>query len=185
MGKYEIAATAAKILRNTGFRKTVNAPSSLFHISDNYGNSKDFSIRGGTYQITLSSEDVIKVFDAVLQAIVEELKKGEKVSFRRFGLFYLKFRKPRSTKMVGSDERVYIPGHYVVKFSPGEDLKTCCKLYELSIADEISPGMQDDYDYVDSEYDDDLIDDLFEDDTEITFEPAGDAIDMSPGQDGE
>lgn len=125
----------AAFLRDNNIRKPVAIPKKTLHISDDDGNVKDIVIKGMDKQAPFTVDDVETIIDTCLYVIQESLKKGEPVTIQGFGSLGLKYRKARSTKKIGTTERQEIPGRYVPKFSFGNDLRVCAKLYELSLND--------------------------------------------------
>lgn len=133
MNKRELIRNVTDLLQDNGTRKSISIPKQTFHISDDEGNSKDFTVRKTDGSIAYSYEDVDRIVNACLYIICEKLKQGETISIQGFGSLGLKYRKPRSTKKINSDERIKIEGRYIPKFSFGNDLRLAAKMYELSI----------------------------------------------------
>lgn len=63
-----------------------------------------------------AKEIVQKVFEAILQALLEE----GRVELRNFGVFEVKRRKPRKARNPRTGERVFVPEKFVVTFKPGQ-----------------------------------------------------------------
>ena len=59
---------------------------------------------------------VQKVFDAILQTIVEE----GRVELRNFGVFEVKRRAPRKARNPKTGEKILVPERRVVTFKPGQ-----------------------------------------------------------------
>lgn len=137
MNKKDFIKCVSELLRANDIKKPVSMPKQVFHISDNEGNSKDFTIRKTDKSVMYTKDDVTAIVDACLYVIQESLKRGEPVSFHGFGTLGLNYRKPRATKCVGTEEDVVIEGRYVPKFSFGNDLRMCAKIYELSLNDKL------------------------------------------------
>ena len=64
--------------------------------------------------------DIVQAF---LDECIEELKRGNRLEFRDFGVFELRVRKPRMAQNPRTLERVPVPGKTVVKFKAGLRLK--------------------------------------------------------------
>lgn len=137
MNKREFIKSVAEFLRENNIRKPVSIPKQVFHISDNDGNAKDFTIKKTDKSVLYTKDDVSAVVDACLYVIEESLRHGEPVSFHGFGTLGLNYRKPRSTKCVGTDNDIVIEGRYIPKFSFGNNLRMCAKIYELSLKDRL------------------------------------------------
>lgn len=137
MNKRDLIRTVTDVLRDHDVRKPISVPKQVFHISDNEGNTKDFTVKKTDKSVSYNKEDVAAIIETCLYVIKESLKRGEPVSIYGFGILGLNYRKPRSTKKFGTDEDIFIEGHYIPKFSFGNDLSTCAKLYELSLSDRL------------------------------------------------
>jgi len=137
MNRKELVRRIASVMRENNVRKPVSSPKQVFHISDDDGNTKDFVIRKTDKSVLFTADDVEAIVDACLFVIEEAMKRGEPVSIRGFGTLGLKYRKPRATKKLGTDEWVDIDARYVPKFTFGNDLRMCAKVYELSLQDNV------------------------------------------------
>lgn len=63
----------------------------------------------------------------MLDAIVDALKKGDKVTFTGFGTFYTKKVAQRPGLIPKTKEKITIPAHTAAKFRPGKALKDAVK----------------------------------------------------------
>lgn len=137
MNKIDFIKCVSDVLRTNDIKKPVSIPKQVFHISDDEGNSKDFTVKKTDKSVQYTKDDVTAIVDACSYVIQESLKRGEPINFRGFGTLGLNYRKPRATKCVGTEEDVVIEGRYVPKFSFGNDLRMCAKIYELSLKDKL------------------------------------------------
>lgn len=135
MNKTEFVQAVVARLQENGDRKPVRTPGYVFHISDNNGNAKDFTVKQERRTEGYTASDVRKFIDAAVDVIKEALVHGDNVSLPGFGSFGLKWRKARSTKDLNTGEPVVIEPRYVPRFFFGKDLRICGKLYELSLKD--------------------------------------------------
>lgn len=71
----------------------------------------------------LSKKDVMKVVDAVFDAIAEALQQGEKVQLVGFGNFEIRERSARKGRNPQTGEEIDIPASKVPAFKPGKALK--------------------------------------------------------------
>ncbi len=138
MNKKEFIKCVADTLQANNIKKPISIPKQVLHISDNEGNSKDFSIKKTDKSVSYTKDDVSAIVDACIYIIQESLKQGEFITVQGFGTLGLNYRKPRATKHVGTSEDIVIAGRYVPKFSFGNDLRMCAKVYELSLDDRFS-----------------------------------------------
>lgn len=135
MNRSEFIKRVSNVLRKNDIKKHVHLPKQVFHISDDDGNTKDFSVKKTDKTIIYTNNDVASIIDACLYVIQEALKSGDTVTISGFGRFGLLYRKERKTKSIGTNEEICIEGHYIPKFYFGKDLRRCAKLYELSRQD--------------------------------------------------
>ena len=75
--------------------------------------------------------------------VQDAIQHGDTVCMHGFGTFGLKYRKPRKSRLNG--EEMVIPGRYVPKFSFGNDMRRCAKLFEAHMNGE-APAVDDDTD---------------------------------------
>lgn len=138
MNRKNFIKCVADVLRENGAKKPVSIPKQVFHISDDEGNTKDFAVKKTDKAVMFTQEDVSTIVDACICVITESLKHGEPITFQGFGTLGLNYRKPRKTKIVGTEKEVLIDGHYTPKFSFGNELRMCAKIYELSLRDRLA-----------------------------------------------
>lgn len=135
MNRKEFVRRVTSVMRENDIRKPISMPKQVFHISDDEGNQKDFVLQKKDKTAIFTVDDVDAVINTCLYVIGEALKKGDHVSVRGFGEIGLKYRKPRTLRHVETGEEVRAEGRYVPKFTFGNDLRMCAKVYELSLAD--------------------------------------------------
>lgn len=137
MNRRDFIRAAASKLREDGIKKEVSIPKQVFTISDGDGNSKQFSVKGRDKEVIYTNEDVDRILSACEAVAKECLKQGEYVKFQGFGCLGLNYRKPRMTKSMIDGEEIVIPGKYVPKFTFGNDLRMCARVYEMSLKDRL------------------------------------------------
>lgn len=137
MNRKELVKNVVDTLKENNIRKPIKVPKQTFHISDDEGNVRNFTIKNTEKDMSYTTKDVSDIIDACIHVIEESIKNGDPVSIHGFGSLGLKYRKPRRTKCVGTDIDIEIEGHYVPKFSFGNDLRLCAKMYELSLNDRL------------------------------------------------
>lgn len=138
MNRKELIKEVSGVLKENNMKKPVRTSKKVFHISDDEGNSKDFVIKAENKTAIYTTDDIAAILDAALYVTKEALKKGGEVNIHGFGNLGLIYRKPRKVKAVGTGNAVTIDGHYIPKFSFGNELRLCAKLYELSLGKETS-----------------------------------------------
>lgn len=131
MVRKDFVKRVADILHENNIRKPVSSPKQVFHISDDNGNHKDFIVKQTEKTVMYTIPDVDNILDAIIQAIVEALRSGDTVSIRKLGIFGLKYRKGRSTKLPNDDHIYTIESRYLPKFVCGNELKMAAKTYQL------------------------------------------------------
>lgn len=72
----------------------------------------------------LTQMQVLDVIQKTFDGIVEALREGQSLEFRRFGVFEVKVRKARIGRNPHQpDQDIMIPEHRVVRFRPGKEMK--------------------------------------------------------------
>lgn len=137
MNKKDLVKNITASMREKDIRKPVSMPKQVLHISDDEGNQKDFTVRKTEKSVIFTNDDVEAVINTFIEIVQDAIKNGETVSLHGFGTFGLKYRKPRKTKQVGTNEWVDVAARYVPKFTFGNELRRCAKIYELSLSDKI------------------------------------------------
>jgi len=93
-------------------------------------------IAEATGQKRVVVKDTVQQF---LDAIIDELGRGNRLEFRDFGVFEVKERAARTAQNPKTLERVHVPAKHVVKFKVGRLMKESVeKLDEESAAPEAS-----------------------------------------------
>lgn len=129
MVRKELIGAVREALASADYRKHVKMPKRTLHISDDEGVTKDFTIKFDDKYVRLSEDDVAVVIDTMLEIIKEALRSGESVDIRGFGSFCLKYRQPRSTKLIANGKRVDVDGRFVPRLNFYEELRNCGRIY--------------------------------------------------------
>lgn len=135
MNKSELTSRVYNLLYKNGVSKKISIPKQTFHISDNTGSYKDFTVKSIDKAVNYNCNDIEAIIEAAILVVEEALKNGEEVSLHSFGKLFLHHRAARKTKLVGTEEWVDVEARYVPKFVPGKNLKMAAKVYELSLED--------------------------------------------------
>lgn len=135
MNKMEFVKRTVNKLRENGSKKRVGIPKQVFHISDNNGNSRDFSVKSFDRNVIYTIDDVSAIVDACVETMMDAIKHGEEITVRGFGTLGLKLRASRVVRHVDTGELVEVPAHYVAKFDVGHDLRICAKLFDQALKD--------------------------------------------------
>ena len=67
--------------------------------------------------------DTRRIMQEFLNEIMTELKDGNRLEFREFGVFEIKHRAPRKARNPQTGDTVTVPAREVVNFKPGRRLK--------------------------------------------------------------
>lgn len=132
MYRRDFVRAVAEALRVSGARKPVSIPKHVLHVSDDEGNSKDFSIKKTDKKLLYTVDDVNKMVDACIEVIERALTNGDDISIHGFGTLGLRYRKARRTKDFLNGDDIEIEARFVPKFMPGKGLKTCARVYSLN-----------------------------------------------------
>ena len=157
MNRRDLCVKILDRLREQNYRKHVTASKTVFTISDNSGNKKDFVVKHAEKNLLLNLSDVEAVIEAMVECIKEATTVGEPVVFRGFGAFGLKYRKPRATLIPGTKIWSTSKGRWIPNFKFGAQLAECAHKYGLIsgvIPDDDTNGYTDE----DTEDNDDQID---------------------------
>jgi DNA-binding protein HU-beta len=71
--------------------------------------------------------DLRKALDAMILAIVETIKTGEKVNITGLGIFKIKEKKARKARNPKTGESIQVPAKRVPKFLPSKNFKEAVK----------------------------------------------------------
>ncbi len=135
MNKKELIGKTAELLRENDTRKRVVFPKQTFHISDDEGNRKDFSVRKTDKSVNYTTDDVKNILSACIDVIIDSIRRGEEVTVTGFGTLGLHYRGGRT--IGGFDGELHeMKAHYVPKFWYGKELRNSAELYRMSVQDE-------------------------------------------------
>jgi DNA-binding protein HU-beta len=89
--------------------------------------NKDALVGAIAGKMNLSKKDIEAVIEAMTDKIIEEIRKGNKVTLTGFGSFRVSKRKAREGINPQTKERITIPAMNVPKFTAGKTLKEAVK----------------------------------------------------------
>lgn len=135
MTKQELVNEAASLLRKRDARKPMRSDKHKFVITDESGNQAEFNIQTRDTEILYTRNDVMAIFDACLEVIVNAIGRGETVSLRGFGIWKLHRRAARRAKEPGTETWYDIEERYVPKFQFGNDLRRAARAYGYVLLD--------------------------------------------------
>ena len=76
-------------------------------------------------ELGLPQGEVLRVLEAFINHVCDDLTNGDEVVWRGFGTFHITETKPKIGRNPRKPEKeIRIPARAVVKFRPGKDLKT-------------------------------------------------------------
>lgn len=173
MNRREIISKTAEILREADARKHFAAARSKIHISDDFGNKRDFIIKKDDTDVLYNSKDVATILDAIVAAIMDGVRHGQKISINPLGSLVLEHKNERRVIHPETKDWVIIPERWVPKYYPSNAMKRCATAYGISLTDDVEYYDPDEVEVDDDEeYDDDIQDeeqdgdDLFAEDGE-------------------
>lgn len=93
------------------------------------------------HRTKLSRGDVKRTMQEMLDTIIHELKRGNRIEFRDFGVFEVKARAPRLAQNPKTLQKVEVPAKRAVKFKVGRLMRDSVEMIPASqhIA-EVKPG---------------------------------------------
>lgn len=136
MVRKDLARRTAEFMRENNMRKPIQIPKQVFHISDDEGNHKDFTVKKTDKSVLFTVGDVEAILTACQYVLLEAMKAGEEVTIKGFGTLSKRYRKPRVVRNVLDGAKIEMDGHYVPWFEPGNDLRRCLQIYEQSLKDQ-------------------------------------------------
>ena len=71
----------------------------------------------------LTAKDAEVVVNAILDAMITSLVKGQRIELRGFGTFKINYRPPRTGRNPKNGEKVPVPEKFVPHFKPGRELR--------------------------------------------------------------
>ncbi|MCS7162889.1 MAG: HU family DNA-binding protein [Bacteroidia bacterium] len=80
-------------------------------------------IRYASEKTGLSRGDVAAVLKAILEGMEDELMRGGEVALRGFGMFRLKYQRPRKGRLIRTGQTITIPARLKLAFEPSEKLQ--------------------------------------------------------------
>lgn len=136
MNKKQLIRETVANLKQNDIRKEMPSIKHVIHISDDDGNTKNFTVRQQGRGVLYNIDDIETILDYLLFTIYESIRRGEKVTVAGLGTFTLRHRKAGFAKpFFEGGEPFVVPEKYVPKFLAGSDLKNCAALYQSSIED--------------------------------------------------
>lgn len=155
MTKKSLASAIAGELHNRDVRKEIPKIKTIFHVSDDSGNQKDFIVKKGVKGVLYNTDDILKILEVAESIILDAIREGKDISIAGFGTLSAIKRKERRTKHPTTGEPVVIPEHYVPNFAAGSKLKVAARLYGDNLAEleensveefyEIEEDLEEDY----------------------------------------
>ena len=138
MNRREFVREITNVLRENGSKKPMRVDKQVFHITDDAGNHRDFTIKGSDKSAIYTINDIDVMVDAAISVIEDMLKHGEKLNLQGIGTLGVKYRKPvkRKNGLTGLDDE--ISGRYVPKLVFGRELRRAARLYGMSIDDKLN-----------------------------------------------
>lgn len=133
MTKAQLIRQVAKLMKDSGVRREIKYPRYVMHISDDLGNHKDFIIKKTEAGTAYDYDDIEAILSACITVIQNALKEGDYVSVKGLGKLGLRLTKGKKTVNPYSGEAMVIPDRYMPKFTPGEDIKLCAKIFESNL----------------------------------------------------
>lgn len=149
MTRVEFVGAVSQKLRDLGVRKAIHIPRHVFYISDDSGTKRDFVVKQTDRTESYTQNEIDNILDAICETLKETLARGEKVSIRGIGTFYLKLKKATAVNHPVTGERIEIEQKYVPFLNFAPEFKILGKLYGISLADLIAKQERDPVPYDD------------------------------------
>ncbi|MCD8376844.1 MAG: HU family DNA-binding protein [Oscillospiraceae bacterium] len=153
--KKKFVSLVAERLREKGARKPVSIPKHTFRISDEDGNTSDFTIKERNKTAVYTVDDVATIFESCLEILLDCVRSGVVVNFIGFGSFRAKKHRGHLVRDVNAHgEDLVIEDYYVPKFTAGKHLRLAAKMYGLYLKEhpELEEGEDDEPEEENVEY---------------------------------
>ena len=138
MVRKELVKQIGTLLRENNFMKKVAVPKQVFRISDSDGNKRSFTIKKDDKLIPYDDNDINAVLDAMLYAIYDAIRSGDKVSITGFGTFYVSQWKGRVINNINGGDPIIADDSYAPRYTPGVHMIKAARTYGQSIKDGIA-----------------------------------------------
>lgn len=136
MKKKELTAKTAEILRERDARKTVPPARSKLYVRDEEGNQRTLSVVRKQKSIPLNEQDVSIVIDALIEAILDNIRNGGDLTLYGMGTLAPHYRAPRQVRNPRDNSLIEVPPHLTVKYTPGKYIKTAIRVFESTQTEE-------------------------------------------------
>ena len=71
----------------------------------------------------LDFSDTVMGVNSILETLSEALATGERIEIRGFGIFTIRYRRPRTARNPKTGEPIALPGRYALHFKAGHRLR--------------------------------------------------------------
>lgn len=133
--KKDINVSIARRLKNAGFRKTVDNPSSKIIVIDDNRQRHRIDVERDPREVLYTSKDVECIVEAYIDELVERMRLGETISIIGFGKFVPRFRPSRTGWNPKTGEKIMTEETFSIKFRPGKRIKLAGKLLANAVRD--------------------------------------------------
>lgn len=130
MKKNEFIGRVYDMLHDTGAKKPVAIPKQKYTITDDAGNSRQFTIKRQDGEAYYTMEDIKKVFRAIIAVTIDSMRHGDTVYIPNIGTLSFSYRKATKCKLPGKNEWVDVPAHYVPKMQWAKSMRNAARIFE-------------------------------------------------------
>ena len=130
MKRKELISRATAILHEKDVRKTVPAIKTKLRILDEEDNESHFIVKAERKGYLLNEDDVDAVLGALLQAALDALRVGDKISLYGIGTLAPRRMAPHKVVMVDGSGEKMLGERFLPKFTPGKYIRMALKAYE-------------------------------------------------------
>lgn len=136
MTKVDLVSEICSLLRDAKARKPVPLPPQRYTITDDEGHKTSFSVKRKEKKALYTTRDISLIIDAMIDVLIDCIKRGEPVKIQRLGTFTTHFREARKTRIPGTRQWTDIPAHYTAKIDFARAMKEAALVYESYIKEE-------------------------------------------------
>lgn len=119
-------------LRDCGLRKSSRKVRQTFHVSDDEGNTRDFTVEVPGKKTVYTQEDVDNILVALKEVLCDILRVNDVLRIQGIGKFELRLR-PSRPVLLPDGRRTMSKDRYIPVFKPGSDFYLAGRIYQMNL----------------------------------------------------
>lgn len=131
----DVAKRITEVLKDNNVRKDVRATRVTFHITDESGTTKDFTVKKPRTDVLFTLNDVRSFLEAFVAVVTDEMLKGGEVRLRDLGIFKARQRAACKVRHPETREVVDVPAFYYPVFTYATKVRNAVRYYSVYAED--------------------------------------------------